>query len=557
MQRTLLAALASSLLAAACAAVPPATTSPTAPAADAVLPRAPSGAAPPRLVLLVVVDQLRHDTLERFAPLLSGGLARLRRESVSWSEARHGHAETSTAPGHATLATGTDPARHGIVGNDWYERAEEDDVYCVDDEASPPLESDGTPGDEDDGRSPHRMRADGLGDWLRARRPAARVWGLGGKDRGAILLAGRRPSGAVWFDRETGRFVTSAYYLEREPAWMAAWHRAHPLEALLGTTWEPLAVAPERLAAAGVVQAEDGRFARRFPYPLGAVSAAPDEDFYEAVYDSPFVDERLARFARALVEAEGLGADETPDLLALSFSAFDAVGHAFGPDSFEAADTLLRLDRALGELFAFLDARVGEAGWGLALSSDHGVAPLPELQRERGVAGARRAAAGDVACLQRAAREAGAAAGLPSALAWGWSLAPEIAGDPRLRAVVSADLARRLAACGAVDAVFTAEQITRGEAPPEIARSFFAGRSGDVAVRFDEHFVERLDRGTTHGTSWEYDRRVPWLLRWPGIAPRSLAEPVETVDVAPTVAALLGLPAPAAVDGRDRSAGLR
>jgi hypothetical protein len=292
----------------------------------------------PRLVVLVVADQFRYDYLERARPFFTGGLARLLDGGVSFTRAHHGHGRTSTAPGHAALSTGTHPARSGMVANGFYDRKRPDEWTD-------------SVGDDRFGTSPKNLLVPALGDWIKDRYPRSKVVAASGKDRGAVLLGGHEADGAFWYDRAEGRFVTSGYYLSAEPEWLAAFDEAGPPDAFLDA-WRPVAeIDPAAAAAAGFAAMDRGPFDRGFPRLIGD-SVHRDGGFHQGLYDSPFLDQWLGRLVPELVAEYELGADEWPDLLALSFSSLDNVGHDHGPDSLEVLDTLVRLDRILGELFA-------------------------------------------------------------------------------------------------------------------------------------------------------------------------------------------------------------
>ena len=343
-----------------------------------------------RLVMVVVVDQLAWDTLMRFRPALRGGLARLLDSGVTFSDAHHRHAMTATAPGHATLATGLTPRHHGVVANYWFDRNANREVYSAEDPVSEEV-------------GPVNLLATALPDWVRQRDPWGRTFTAAGKDRSAVMLGGKRPTGAFWFDPEVGGFVTSHRY-HRAPGWVMAFNRRPLLRERFGTLWQPLPLPPRVDASRlGVVQLEGSGLPTGFPHAYGPDSTRPDEGFYEAIFDSPAIDEYLADFARELVARERLGLDDHLDYLGLSFSAVDSVGHTYGPHSREALDAVLRLDRALGELLAAIEQQVGRNRMVVALSADHGVAPMPERQRRLGLRGDRESPA-DVACLQSVLR---------------------------------------------------------------------------------------------------------------------------------------------------------
>jgi arylsulfatase A-like enzyme len=512
-------------------------------------PEPPPPAGTPRLALIVVVDQLGEEQLERAAPLLEGGLARLLEEGAWFTGAHHGHAGTTTGPGHAVLATGADPARNGVVGNSWYDRERGERVYCAEDP-------------ERGLTSPVQLRVPALGDRLKERWPRSRVFAAAGKDRSAVLLGGRRADGAFWYD--DGEFVAGDYYFPRgAPEWLEEFNDREWPRRFLGRAWEPLPVGAEAAAAAGVVEADHGAFGRRLPRAFGGFSPAADGGFLYGFTLSPFLDDYLAELARTLVEAEGLGADAYPDLLALSFSALDLVGHEWGPNSPEALDVVLRVDRTLGELLAFLDRRVGEGAVVVALSSDHGVAPLPELAEALGVPG-RRAGREDVLCLQGVNLELGRRFG--EGVDWldryFYLDAGELAErdlDPSEVAAAAAELVER---CPAVARAWTHAELQDGAdgggtggADGDAAyreafrRSFDPVRSPDLLIEVEPYHLPVTSHATTHGSPHPYDTHVPLIFAGPGVPAGTFAGRAETVDLAPTVAELLGLPPLEGIDG--------
>ena len=509
-------------------------------------PEPPPGT--PRLVILLVVDQCRADYLDRFRPYLTGGLGRLLDESIVFTDAHHRHAYTLTAPGHATLATGTHPSRHGIIANGWFDRASGEEIAAVYDETYD--------------KSPHRLLTSSLGDWLRQAYPAARVFTVGGKDRGAIFLGGAQAEAAFWYDRDSGHFISSDYYPAHEPPWLEETAGTLAPERWFGAPWQPL---PETLAAAaelGLEPPDRGLFPNTFPHALGPPLPAPRESFYRSLYDSPFVDALTLRFASILIEKEGLGSDATPDYLGINLAAVDTVGHGYGPDSLEVLDTLLRLDQALGRFLDEVDTAVGLDATVVSLSADHGVTPVPELLQTRGEKALRFGAA-ETACVQRAwhaLREAfGPEEWFTTSFFLDRELMKEKGVDPVRLETVASDA---LGSCPGI-----ARAWTRGELEAQLPagteeepcaaayrNAFHPERSPDLLVQVAPHTLTRRGSGTSHGTPYPYDTHVPWLLRLPGGgSARRVETPVSTVDVAPTVAALVGIPAPGDLDGVDRA----
>lgn len=499
----------------------------------------------PGLVVLIVVDQLGAEQLARVEPLLTGGLRRLLDEGVVFTGARHAHAKTSTGPGHATLATGTHPSRHGIVHNYWNDRATGEEVYSAE--------------DDDEVETPARLLAAGLGDWLKARSPASRVFAVSGKDRSAVLSGGLAADGAFWYDRELGTFETSRHYFAEEPEWLVEFNRRRLLDEHLGRAWVPLSVPEEALAAVGVETFDFGPLRTGFPHVFGGLSAGPSEGYYEGLYVSPWLDHYTTQFAEHLIESVRLG-ERDQDLLVLAYSAMDSVGHTYGPESRESLDTLMRLDLSLGRLLDFVDRRVGLDNTVIALSSDHGAAPLPELRARRGESGSRLGAA-EIACFQRLGSELEARFGSGD-----WLLADALLDPAALersgvaREVVEREVAAYLATCPNVERVVTRSQLlSPSSSEPTAAErnTYHPDRSADILVTMREHFMPTRTSASTHGTPWDYDAEVPLIFWKRGLTPATIAAPVATVDLAPTLAGLAGFAVTTPIDGADLGALVR
>ena len=498
----------------------------------------------PRLVLLMVVDQLGGDHLARFDTAFEGGFRRLLDEGVSFSEAHHAHAKTLTAPGHATVATGCHPSSHGIVSNYWIDRATGDEVYSV--------------GDERHERAPTRLECSTLGDWIKDRYPASRVFSLGGKDRSAILLAGRRADGAYWYDWD-GTFTSSSYYPESEPPWLEELNAEGFLGSKFGEVWNALPFEPEVLAGMGIVEYDLGPLEEDFPHPIGGRSLAPGEYYFNDVFESPWMDEYILQLARGLITTEELGQDRFPDLLAIAFSPSDYVGHGHGPDSREFFDILVRLDRQLGSFFEWLDATVAMDNVAIVLTSDHGSVPVPEIRIEQGLPGGR-VGVDEISCMQRVDRALDQEFG---AARW-FENGPFFAPLPANSAVSEKERRQRVRslveACPSVSRVWFAEDLGSesigdggegaDEMQPRFARSFFAGRSPDLLVQWDEYHLGSAGSASSHGTPYRYDTHVPLILWRAGMTPATRTTPVRTVDIAPTLADWVGVKPPRDIAGR-------
>jgi len=493
----------------------------------------------PRLVVSLVVDQLPQYLLERYDSLFTGGLRRILDRGRSFPNAVHAHASTETAVGHSTLATGRLPAEHGILANSFYRRDGDRWVeeYAVADPESEILGEPSSPG-----RSPENLLASGLADWLLLADSASRRVSVSKKDRSAIAHGGQSPGHVYWLSERELRFVSSAYYRDALPDWLRAFNRDELPALLSDSVWE--STVPRRwrgLSRDDVAGYEAWGGARTFPHRFVA-EADPSEPgaFHEWITWTPFVDEAVLALARRSVEALSLGDDGAPDLLAVGLSQTDYVGHRFGPLSREQLDNLLRLDRALADFFDFLDRRVGPGGWVLGFSADHGVMPNPEHLRAEGRYG-HRGTPDDARRIEDAV--------------WGaWS---EGGPEPGRRERV----ARALEELEIVADGITLEDLRDGPPTDTFIPLYANGLRDDrrpsrfgtlgVWIRFREGVLPPgWDAGTSHGSPYLYDRRVPLIFMGPGVEPGRSGAAARTVDFAPTLADLVGLSPPAGIAGR-------
>ena len=340
--------------------------------------------AKPRLILQITVDALRADLPERYSHLLGkGGFRYLMEDGVNFVNAHYQHANTETIVGHVSLATGTVPAAHGMIGNVWFDRKQGRLVYNIEDadyrlltagaDVDSKTEIDPTQkAAKVDGRSPAAILAPTFSDELAlAYAGRSLIFGVSVKDRGAVSLAGHAGK-AFWFSKSSGEFVTSNYYYSEYPAWVNAWNARKPMLAYAGKSWE---LSRER-AAYRYGDTDDRNyetdfpgFGRTFPHPYGA---ADDKYFTTRLTLSPAGDELTLDFVKALIDNEPLGEDEVPDFLAVSFSSTDYVGHLFGASSLESEANIERLDRTLAHLIDYVDQKIGLENTLIVLSADHG-----------------------------------------------------------------------------------------------------------------------------------------------------------------------------------------
>ncbi len=511
-------------------------------------PPAATAAAAPRLVLVVSVDQMRADYLSRFASLFKGGLRRLVEQGAVFTEARYRHACTETGPGHSVLLSGRSPRSSGIVGNTWYDRTLRKRVNVVDDATVRVLGGAGRTA------SPSYFNGFTVGDVLKAHSPSSRVVGVSFKDRAAILMAGKRADAAYWYEAAEGRFVTSSWYMAAAPRWLVQWNARRLPDSYANRSWQrllPDAATYVRLAGEDDVKGEwDGKSTT---FPHAVPGAPPALDYYDGLRRTPFADEILLDFALAALKAHDLGTDQATDILALSFSACDVIGHTYGPDSQEIMDQLLRLDRVLGRLFDEVDRQAGRGRWLAVLTADHGVMPLVELLQKRGLP-ARRASGEEIEAPVRsalAARFPGATDILADSEPLTYVLDREaLARRGLARKDVEQTIRQALLATGLVDAVYSAPELM-GSTPAADPyfdlhqRAFFAPRSADLIARVKQYvYLGGYVGGTGHGTPYDYDRHVPIVFLGPGIAPGRRDVPCGPEDIAWTLGRLLGLDYP-------------
>lgn len=510
----------------------------------------------PRLVVFLVVDGLpQWQVLAYRDQLAADGLRRFLERGTWFSEARFGHAFTVTGAGHAVLLTGAYPHRTGIIGNEWRDRASGEAVYCTSDEAHRYLEHKTA---KLAGTSPKNLLAETLGDVLRRTDPESKVIAISGKDRGAILPAGK--SGlAYMYMGESGRFASSTYFMKQHPAWVKTFNDARPADRYFKATWSPLL--PESAYAKSL---PDGRpwygEGGKLPKTYGS-GDKPDAKFYASLLAGPFADEMTVEFARAAVIGEGLGLDDATDILAVSLSGHDYVNHRSGAESRLSHDHLLRLDRMLESFFADLDRLVGRDRYVAVLTADHGFAPAPEYSRTLGRDAGRQSVAQTLARLSAGlAAKFGAGRWLRGRSADGVLLDEALIAQRGVdRRALEQEARRVLLAEPGIAAVFARSELQEGRLAPgtpylePVRRTTHFGRSPDLQVIVKPYWImdSGHNSGTTHGSPHDYDTHVPimfWGPRWLGAG--RVDTRVEVTDIAPTLAKLLGLPAPSASEGK-------
>ncbi len=509
--------------------------------------------APPPLVVLLAVDGLpQRQLLDYRDQLAPDGLARLLDRGSWFANAHYGHAFTVTGAGHATMLTGASPHRSGIIGNDWRDPTTGNAVYCASDASATYI---GHPTKPLDGTSPKNLKAETVGDVLRRASPQSKVIAISGKDRGAILPAGKTGT-AYMYMGGSGAFASSTYYMAQHPAWVNSFNAAKPADRYFKTAWT--ALLPESAYARSVPDNQQW-FARGGSLPMhmnAPDDTAPGPAFYSALLRSPFADALALDFARAAITGEQLGQRGVSDILSVSLSGHDYVNHAFGAESRLSHDHLLQLDRLFQSFFRDLDTVVGKNNYLVVLTADHGFMPAPEYSAAQGQDSGR---IGLGAALGRMNEAMEKQFGEGKWLGFSGSsllVNRTLLAQKKLDANTLAEAARTLVlAEPGIAAAYTRAELQSGSqaAAPffaQMRKSWHPEVSGDVQFTVKPHWMVGTGYAATHGSPHAYDTHVPIALygpRW--VQPGRIDTPVQVVDIAPTLARWLQVAAPARSEG--------
>lgn len=486
-------------------------------AAVALLAAAPKK---PKLVVAVVFDQFRYDYLTRFRSEYHAGFDRLLTKGAVFTNANYDHFPTVTAVGHSTFLSGAIPSISGIIGNEWFDREEGKTVTSVSDSKTQLLGGAGA------GSSPRRLLVSTVGDELKIADGRSHVVGVSLKDRAAILPAGHMADGAYWFDTKSGNFVSSTYYFPELPGWVKDFDAARPADRYKGATW----------------------LTRKMPDDPAKL--------YSAIDASPFGNEIVESMAERALQAENLGKHEGTDLLAVSFSSNDYVGHAYGPDSPEVHEVSIRSDAVLGKLLQAIDRQVGLDNVIVVMTADHGVAPVPEVNEARKMPGGR-VPSGNVGKTVQAALAAkyGEGAwmlnGAENAIYLNWPLIAEKKLDA---AEVDRTAAQAARTAPHVFRVYTREQLMDGAVLHDavsrrVMNGYCAERGPDLEVILEPYWLTG-NTVASHSTPFSYDTHVPVIFMGSGIKPGRYNGSIIVNDIAPTLATILDVETPSGSVGR-------
>lgn len=496
---------------------------------------AASPAPKPKLVVAIIIDQFRYDYLTRFRGDYHGGLDQMMTQGADFTNAFYLQVPTVTAVGHSIFMSGAMPSVSGIIGNSWYERREQKVVTSVCDWSEKIVgghtEQAGSKCTDSDPASPRRLLVSTLGDELRTAHPESKVVGISIKPRGAILPSGHRAAGAYWFDDATGHFVSSTFYMEQLPPWATEFNDRNLPAKYVDQTWEG--------------------------FPQWKFRAPQGRPAYEALPASPWGNNLVEEFAESAIEGEKLGQRGETDLLTISFSSNDYVGHRVGPDAPEVRDMSIRTDQLLAKLFRMIDDKVGMKNTVVVLSADHGVAPSPKQDEAAKMPGAFVKGNADAIVQAALSKRFGADTWV---VPGGGDTSIYLNHEAIAKAKVEEDDVYEVAKRALYDApqlhvarVYTRLQLENGVTGDFIAQAetngFYAPRSGDIALVLEPYYVPGTS-GTTHFSPYAYDRHVPVLFLGPGVRAGEYDQTIQPNDIAPTLATMLAIQTPSGSSGR-------
>ncbi len=503
----------------------------------------------PKLIVFISIDQMRADYFERYNQYFTGGFHRLYSKGITFSNADLNYATSETGPGHATLGTGCFPWKSGILSNDWIEQTTLNEIHCVSDSSANPVDSVGG------GFSPHNLAVTAVGDWLKQQSMKSKVITASTKDRAAILMGGKNADYAFWYSKTVGGMVTSDYYAKTLPQWVKTFNASNWSENNVPSQWLKILPESEYAKIGPDTFTAEAKWKNSTAFPHDFTSGKKAEE----IVGSPYGDKIIVDFAMEAVKNEKLGQRNVTDLLCISLSNCDYLGHAQGPDSHEMLDLLVNIDRYLGELFLYLDKNIGKDNYVVALSADHAVCPLPEFNSEfRNISAKRYIYGTDIkpktdefnSILKKELHSsddiliknafinysAGIKAGLDS-----------VQLEQRIKAgLLSVD--------AFVDIYFRRELITREKSDKmfieKYRNSYYAPRGKDYLYRIRENsIISSRSYGTTHGSPYSYDTHVPLIFWWSGAVPQKITREVHSADAAPTLARFAGFSFPNNLDG--------
>lgn len=509
----------------------------------------------PKLVIGIVVDQMRWDFLYRYADRYTNdGFKRMLRDGFSCENTMIPYTPTVTACGHTCVYTGSVPAVHGIVGNNWYSRALKRAVYCTEDSTEHTI---GSPSAEGQ-MSPRNMLVTTIGDELRlATNFQSKVVGVAIKDRGAILPAGHAANAAYWYDGTAGKFISSSYYMDSLPAWANSFNAQQLPATYLAKPWQPLYPINTYTQSAPDAETYEGKYSNEttttFPHDMmKGRKGVP----YEVLAATPFGNTYTLEFAKKMIEGYRLGSGPVTDMLCVSLSSTDYIGHQFGPNSVETEDTYLRLDKDLAAFFQYLDKTIGKGEYTVFLTADHGVVPVPAFLQQHKLPGGAFNEAKLKTALDSALQKQGITNGIADIENYQIYLNyPALAAAGKTADSIKPMLIQQLLQMPEMaNAIDVKNLNTTTLAEPfkaMMTNGYNAKRSGDIQYLLQPGFLAGyLQTGTGHGVAYAYDSHIPLVWMGWGIRPGKTNAVTYMSDIAPTVAALLQIQMPSGCTGK-------
>lgn len=514
----------------------------------------------PKLVVGIVVDQMRYEYLFRYQSKYGeGGFKRLIGEGFNVRNGHYNYAPTVTGPGHASVYTGSTPAIHGIIGNEWYDKDLKKDVNCVEDPRYTPVGSSGN-GDV----SPWRMLSTTVTDELKLfTQKRAKVVGVSFKDRGAVLPAGHLPDGAYWYDGGSGNFITSTYYKTTLPQWVQKFNQQRLPEKYLSQQWTTLLPINQYVESGPdntpYEKSLGGKAQPVLPYDLASLRKPND---YSLIYATPFGNDLLTEMAKAALAGENLGADDITDFLAVSYSSTDALGHSVGPNAVEIQDMYLRLDRNIEDLLKALDAKVGAGNYTLFLTADHAVADVAQYMTDNRIPAGYFDTKKVAMALNQHLQQYFPEKNIIETISGGQVFFDQevFQNDPKASGVellIATELTINflLKQDGVANVysenIIRQSQYDEGGTKGMIVRGYHAKRGGDLVIVLEPGWYPAGDvKGTTHGSPWAYDTHVPMLFFGKGIKKGSTVKHHNITDIAPTLSTLLNIKFPSGCTGQ-------
>ena len=508
---------------------------------------------PPKLVVLIVVDQMRPDLLTRFDDLYKGGFRWLMDHGVWFSDTHHEHSYTATGPGHTAIGFGQHPGKVGVIGNSFYDRTLKKNVNCVEDPNAKVVGS-----DQGKARSFSRYDARGLGDWLKVNYPSSKVISIGGKDRAACLLGGKHPDQALYYNG-AGAFISSDFYVDQLPQWAIDFNQTLQTKSYGDSLWqrsldEDLYL---KYAREDHFYGEEDNYSNNEYSPVFPIGTDPGEDPLPILMGTPWFQREILELAKNAVKGESLGSKDVPDLLSIGFSAMDWIIHSYGPHSQEAMDACIKLDRYLENFIDFLDAQVGLENVLFALTADHGGLPLPEYLIEKG---------------EKAGRIN--KKHMQEALTWideeceerfGKKLYHRSGGNFFLdmyrikKANIEVEqiyniVERYLTDVEGIDGVAIKDKILNSSKEDKLTQRIKnminEEKTPEIFPIVTPGYLYRGPFGTSHGSPYDYDTHVPLIFSRSQFKGRTDNSAQATVDIAPTIAKYLGIEIPDYCDGQ-------